>query len=211
MGRLRSVRWARRNCISNTAYPGQLYQPYGYAQADNIENQDPRYVNAAAGDFTLAPGSPCAGKGPAPADVSVVYRLRHPLIGAYLYTVYPSERDSAQLRYGYVFEGNCCNWLVGNYPDGRLPLFRLFSSNAGEYFFTIYPQERDNAVGQFGYIYEGVAAYCHPASAPSAPTPWYRLRLGNKHFYTIYAGERDSVVRLFGYSYEGISCFLPAP
>ncbi len=144
-------------------------------------------------------------------DPATVYRLRHPSIGAYLFTVYPAERDSAQLQYGYVFEGNCCKWFVSNSADGRVPLYRLFSSNAGEYFFTIYASERDSAVAQFGYVFEGVAAYCHPASTPVAPTPWYRLRFGNKHLYTIYAGERDSAVNQYGYTYEGVSCFLPPP
>jgi len=60
-----------RNCISNTVYPGQLYQANGYAQSGNIENQNPRYVNAAGGDFTLAPGSPCAGKGPAASGAAI--------------------------------------------------------------------------------------------------------------------------------------------
>ncbi len=144
-------------------------------------------------------------------DPATVYRLRHPSIGAYLFTVYPFERDSAQLQYGYVFEGNCCKWFVSSAADGRVPLYRLFSSSAGEYFFTIYASERDSAVAQFGYVFEGVAAYCHPASTPAAPTPWYRLRFGNKHLYTIYASERDSAVSQFGYTFEGVSCFLPPP
>jgi hypothetical protein len=53
-----------RNCISNTKYPNELYEGYGFTQADNVENKPPGYANAAAGDFRLSAGSPCLGKGP---------------------------------------------------------------------------------------------------------------------------------------------------
>jgi hypothetical protein len=145
------------------------------------------------------------------AEPATVYRLLHPSIGAYLFTAYPFERDSAELQYGYTYEGQCCKWFLADAADGRVPLYRLFSSSAGEYFFTIYAQERDDAVAQLGYVDEGVAAYCHPAMEAAAPTPWFRLRFGNKHLYTIYPGERDDAVNQFGYTYEGISCYLPAP
>jgi hypothetical protein len=143
-------------------------------------------------------------------DKTEVYRLRHPTIGAYLFTVYPSERDSAVSQYGYIYEGVCCSWFNAPAADGRTEMFRLYSGTAGEYFFTIYPSERDSAVANFGYLFEGVAAYCHPASSPTAPRPWFRLRYGNKHFYTVYPEERDAAVAL-GYVYEGISCYLPPP
>lgn len=56
------------NCVSNSANPDKLYDGRGFTHADNIENQDPQYADAANGDFTLAPQSPCAGKGPRPAN-----------------------------------------------------------------------------------------------------------------------------------------------
>jgi hypothetical protein len=145
------------------------------------------------------------------ADPATVYRLRHPTVGAYLYTIFPWERDLAQLQYGYLYEGACCQWYAAPAGDGRTPLYRLFSPSAGEYFFTIYASERDSAVNQYGYVYEGIAAYSFPASDPAAPQPWYRLRYANKHFYTIYESERDSAVYQYGYTYEGVSCYLPLP
>jgi hypothetical protein len=144
-------------------------------------------------------------------DLKPVFRLRHPSLGAYLFTVYPSERDAAQSQYGYVYEGVCCNWFTAPAADGRTPLYRLYSGTAGEYFYTNSAAERDNAVSQFGYVYEGVAAYCHPSSSATAPREWFRLRYGNKHLYTIYPEERDSAVSQYGYVYEGISCYLPPP
>ena len=144
-------------------------------------------------------------------DPATVYRLLHPSIGAYLFTIYPFERDSAQFQYGYLYEGPCCKWFTGAAGDGRMPLYRLFSGGAGEYLFTITATERDAAVSQYGYVYEGVAAHCHPVSSPGAPNPWYRLRSGNKHLYTIYPSERDAAVSQYGYVYEGITCYLPPP
>jgi len=146
---------------------------------------------------------------PAPAP-ELVYRLRHAAIGAYLFTIFPSERDSAQGSFGYMYEGVCCKWYGAPASDGRVELHRLFSPSAGEYFFTISTSERDDAVTQFGYTLEGVAAYCHPGSAAPTPTPWHRLRFGNKHFYTAYDSERLDAIAL-GYLYEGISCYLPTP
>lgn len=146
----------------------------------------------------------------ATAAPEIVYRLRHAAIGAYLFTIFPSERDSAQASFGYLYEGICCKWYGATAADGRTPLYRLFSASAGEYFFTIYASERDSAVANFGYIYEGVAAYAHPGAAAPAPTEWHRLRFGNKHFYTAYAAERDAAVAI-GYIYEGVSAFLPPP
>jgi len=143
------------------------------------------------------------------AQVSEVYRLRHPSIGAYLFTIYPTERDAAAAQFGYLYEGICCGWYNTPAGDGRTPLFRLYSAGAGEYFFTIFPSERDSAVAQFGYVYEGVAAYCHPAQTAASPRPWFRLRHGNKHFYTVYPEERDAAVSQLGYVYEGVSCYLP--
>jgi len=148
---------------------------------------------------------------PSGAQVSEIYRLRHPSIGAYLFTIYPTERDAAAAQFGYLYEGICCGWYNTAAGDGRAPLFRLYSAGAGEYFFTIFASERDSAVAQYGYVYEGVAAYCHEASSPAAPRPWFRLRHGNKHFYTVYAEERDTAVSQLGYVYEGISCYLPPP
>lgn len=139
----------------------------------------------------------------------LVYRLRNPAIGAYLFTIFPSERDSAQESFGYIYEGVCCKWFGAPGSDGRLELYRLFSPSLGEYLFTIYPSERDAAVNQYGYLYEGVAAYCHPGSAPPAPTAWYRLRFGSKHFYTAYASERDAAIATLGFVDEGVSCYLP--
>jgi hypothetical protein len=37
----------------------------GYTEQNNLFDQDPRYVNRPARDFTLQAGSPCAGKAPA--------------------------------------------------------------------------------------------------------------------------------------------------
>jgi len=144
-----------------------------------------------------------------PLDVSEVYRLRHPSIGAYLFTIYPTERDAAAAQFGYLYEGICCAWFNVAAGDGRTALFRLYSASAGEYFFTIYPSERDSAVAQYGYVNEGVAAYCRPAPSAGAPRPWFRLRRGNKHFYTVYPEERDAAVANLGYVYEGVSCYLP--
>jgi Calx-beta domain-containing protein/VCBS repeat protein/uncharacterized protein DUF5648 len=144
-------------------------------------------------------------------DTSEVYRLRHPAIGAYLFTIYSTERDAAGAQFGYLYEGICCDWFNTPAGDGRTELFRLYSATAGEYFFTIYPSERDDAVARFGYVYEGVAAYCHPTSTPASPRPWFRLRYGNKHFYTVYPEERDAAVSQYGYVYEGVSCYLPPP
>jgi glucose/arabinose dehydrogenase len=144
-------------------------------------------------------------------EISEVYRLRHPSIGAYLFTIYPTERDAAGAQFGYLYEGLCCGWFNTPAGDGRTELFRLFSATAGEYLFTIYASERDNAVAQFGYLYEGVAAYCNPAPTPAATRPWFRLRHGNKHFYTVYPEERDAAVSQYGYVYEGVSCYLPPP
>ncbi|HEX8105567.1 MAG TPA: right-handed parallel beta-helix repeat-containing protein [Solirubrobacteraceae bacterium] len=52
------------NCIASAAHPDKLYLGPGFTHATNVENQPPGYANAAAGDFRLAAGSPCAGKGP---------------------------------------------------------------------------------------------------------------------------------------------------
>jgi len=146
---------------------------------------------------------------PTPAP-ELVYRLRHPAIGAYLFTIFPFERDSAQDSFGYMYEGICCKWFGNPAADGRLQLHRLFSPSAGEYFFTISTAERDDAVARFGYNYEGVAAYCHPIPTPVAPTEWHRLRFGNKHLYTAFESEVIAATAL-GYIYEGVSCFLPNP
>ncbi len=142
-------------------------------------------------------------------DARVVYRLRHSAIGAYLFTLHSSERDSALWQFGYVYEGICCNWL-GREANDSAPLYRLFSSTVGQYLFTIFPGERDAAASHFGYVFEGTAAYCHPDSGPDR-TPWFRLRYGNKHLYTIYPGERDAAVANYGYVYEGVACYLPVP
>jgi hypothetical protein len=52
-----------RNCISNQAHPGELYEGNGFTQSQNIENQPPQYQDE---NFRLAADSPCAGKGPRP-------------------------------------------------------------------------------------------------------------------------------------------------
>ncbi len=50
------------NCIFHTN-PAVNFGGYGYKIGHNTL-ADPLYMNAAAGDFRLAPGSPCAGLGP---------------------------------------------------------------------------------------------------------------------------------------------------
>ena len=64
------------NCISNSAYPGELYEGVGFTHVDNIENQDPEFVDPSNRDFTLGAGSPCEGKGPrAPATSPTCFGL----------------------------------------------------------------------------------------------------------------------------------------
>jgi hypothetical protein len=206
---------------------GQLVSPFGSRVGTNFAvevdagNQGISPVAYGAGKYLVAwdrdfnvPSADVYGAFVSPdtvTDPAGVFRLRHPSIGAYLFTLYPSERDAAVTTYGYVYEGVCCNWFTAPAGDGRTELYRLFSATAGEYFFTIYPSERDSAVTTYGYLYEGVAAYCNPTPTAAAPREWFRLRHGNKHLYTVYPEERDSAVINYGYVYEGVSCYLSPP
>jgi len=199
-----------------TFLPGQTVQTVAVPIATDLtpEANETLYVNLSSPIGAVIADGQAVGTiidDDAPiADTATVYRLRHPTVGSYLYTIYPSERDSAQLQYGYIYEGVCCKWFRSA-GDGRLPMHRLYSRTAGEYFFTTDAAERDAAVARYGYVYEGVAAYAHQSAGPAAPSAWFRLRLGNKHIYTIYPSERDAAVAQYGYVYEGVSCFLPPP
>lgn len=58
------------NCISNTSYPAELFEGYGFTQSGNTLNQAPQFTDPAHGDFSMPANSPCFMKGPQPADAA---------------------------------------------------------------------------------------------------------------------------------------------
>lgn len=125
-----------------------------------------------------------------------IYRLYNSSTNNHLYTKSWNERNKAESKAGFEYEGVAFYRCT---EEGGRPVYRLYNPNNGRHFFTVSEAERDKADKKTSYSYEGVAFYA------CGDTRVYRLYSAReqKHFYTKSTSERDKLVKETSFVYEG--------
>jgi L-lysine epsilon oxidase-like protein/uncharacterized protein DUF5648 len=186
---------------NNTSYQTFLkyWSYFGFVTTDNSADKgEQARVETERADCLDGP-SPSLCR-PLESDLVDFYRLYNGT--DHFYTIYASERDSAEKKYGYHSEGIAC-YVFSSQVNESIPLYRL--NNGTDHFYTTSATERDKAETQ-GYTSEGIACYVF-SSQINDSSPLYRLYNGEDHFYTTSAAERDNA-ETHGYTSEGIACYV---
>lgn len=142
-----------------------------------------------------------------------VYRLNNKsLTGAYLFTAYGSERDSAFANYNFGVEGVAFHVKLA--PEaGLFPVIRYRDKTNGAYLFSIYETEQADLRTTYAYnfVEEGTAWYA--SKTPIAGwNPLYRFRnkLNGTYTFTAYESEKTAMQTTYGatFAYEGIAYYI---
>ena len=142
-----------------------------------------------------------------------VFRLNNKsLPGAYLFTAYGSERDSAFAYYNFGVEGVAFH--VKSAPAaGLFPVVRFKDKVTGAYLFSIYETEIANLRTIYAYRYdeEGVAWYA--SKTPIAGwSPLYRFqnKLNGTYTFTAYESERTAMNTTYSATFneEGVAYYI---
>lgn len=136
--------------LINVAIPSGTYEVY---RAYNTRTGAHFYTSNEAEYEGLGRDWNKEGVGWKGADTgAIVYRLKNPNDGTYMFTVSHDEADTL-VKAGWKAEGV-------NFASARQgkPVYRLYNPNTGDHFFTVSADERDSLV-KVGWKSEGTAFY----------------------------------------------------
>jgi hypothetical protein len=79
--------------------------------------------------------------------------------------------------------------------NGKVPIYRFFSSARANHIYTISISERDTLLNDSTYVYEGIKFCVYPSDSKDGIDPVFRFwhEINDKHFYTINEGEANEL------------------
>jgi serine protease len=142
-----------------------------------------------------------------------VFRLNNKsLLGAYLFTAYPSERDAAFANYNFGIEGVAFHVKLAP-SAGMSPVVRFRDKTTGAYLFSIYETEIASLRTTYAYKFaeEGTAWYASKTPL-TGWSPLYRFRnkLNGTYTFTAYESERIAMNTTYSATFveEGIAYYI---
>ena len=142
-----------------------------------------------------------------------VFRLNNKsLPGAYLFTAYGSERDSAFAYYNFGVEGVAFHVQAAP-AAGLSPVVRFRDKDTGAYLFSIYETEMTSLRTTYAYkfVEEGTSWYARKTTiAGWSPLYRFRNKLNGTYTFTAYESERAAMNTTYSTTFveEGVAYYI---
>lgn len=202
-------------------YPNGQLPANRAAQASLDFSQNPAALkltaetaNAAKGQSTTnTANTPIAAQAVA-ADYQPVQRVQNTtLYGAYFFSIYPTEIDTAlATNPNWALEGPAF-WASLATGTDLYPVHRFRNKTNGSYLYSIYESERAEIATNYAatFEYEGVAWYARQTPA----TGWsalyrFRNKTNGTYLFSAYESEKDAIVSNYPdvFALEGIAYYV---
>ena len=148
------------------------------------------------------------------ADYKAVTRIQNTtLTGAYFFTIYDAERNTALANNpNWALEGSAF-WASLASGTGLSPVYRFRNNLNGSYLYTIYETEKADIQANLAstFFYEGVAWYAQQ-TAGAGWSPLYRFRnlLNGTYLFSAFETEKDAIVVNYSavFELEGVAYYV---
>lgn len=201
------------------AYPNGKIPTKVAAQAAKELGQNPAVLRETAVSASIQQNTKSTEIQPqaVATDYKVVTRIQNTtLTGAYFFTIYDAERDTALANNpNWKLEGTA--FIASIAPDVTLdPVHRFRNKLNGSYLFTIYESEKTDITANYAstFVYEGIAWYAQ--KTPSAGwSPLYRFRnlLNGTYLFSAYEEEKAAIEANYSalFKLEGVAYYVTLP